>query len=355
MCRARLVNLLLLAVVLGCTNTEPQSSRRQPAEATVRLANWVATARLKKHVRELADDRYEGRNAGYPGERRAAQYIAGRFRELGLRPMGDRLSGGKSFLQGFEFVPRRPPSPTKSMKSTNVLALLEGSDPKLKSEFVLVGAHHDGQGMEGQADPGRDLAGGDPSDRIWNSADDNASSVAVVLEIACVLSKNRRAVRRSILFATFGAEEHGLDGEAAIRDRSLSRCGGSEHYARHPALPLDRHVAMVNLEVLGRSPEVNLEALATDTSSRWNAILERATSSTGTRCSAGPLLESSNGLDHYPFGRRGIPAIMLGIPGDRSRYHRRHDDADSIDYVRLRESATYALALTLELANGRRP
>jgi hypothetical protein len=339
---------LLLAC---CTHEEPRPAEGSNDRTLEKALEEIRIENLRKHVFELADDRYEGRNAGHDGERRAAEYVAAQFRSVGLLAMGDPQGESRVFLQAFAFRPRRPPTPTSTLTSHNVIGLLEGTDPSLRGEYVLVGAHHDAQGMEGQADPGRDPRGGEPADRIWNGADDNASGVAALLEVARVLAANRAAANRSVLFVSFGAEEHGLDGEPAIHDPKLSRCGGSEHYARHPPYPVERHVAMVNLELLGRNPEEPLEALATDTSPIWTGVLEAAKRATGHCFTIGMPLAACDGLDHFPFGRRGIPAILLGVPGDRSVYHRRSDHADGLSYDRLTRATRFALAVLIELAN----
>lgn len=172
------------------------------------------------HIRVLADDAFEGRGAGYPGEARAADYIAGRFREIGLRPVVRGVDGTDGLIQTFRFHPRGPERPGQTLESRNVIGFLEGADPALRDEIVVLGAHHDGQGRDGQADTDRypppepAAASGPtpPPDLIWNSADDNASSVAVLIEVARLVAGQGAdgagppPSRRSILFVTFGAD-----------------------------------------------------------------------------------------------------------------------------------------------------
>ena len=121
---------LLLA---ACAPQEPGSSG--PA------GNHVIDARdVRRHVEELASDAYEGRGAGYAGEERAAGYIEAQFKTIGLRPAGDASPSGHSFRQRFQFHPRGPELPGQILTSRNVLAFLEGDDPELRREIVVLGA-----------------------------------------------------------------------------------------------------------------------------------------------------------------------------------------------------------------------
>ncbi|MBU0755444.1 MAG: M28 family peptidase, partial [Planctomycetes bacterium] len=134
----------------------------------------------------LASDALYGRNAGTAGNQRAVEWIADRFQKMGLKPAG--VDG--SYFQPFTFRPRGT-SGTKA-KASNVAAYLEGSDPELKKEVVIVGAHLDHVGRKGhEADPGR-LGKGMEGDYIWNGADDNASGTSAVLEIAQAFSFCKR-------------------------------------------------------------------------------------------------------------------------------------------------------------------
>ena len=108
---------------------------------------------LRSHVVKLADDRLEGRGGGYPGERKAADYIASAFKRIKLTPFGDQARGRRSYFQEFKFQTTHPVVPFEVRTSRNVLGLIEGTDAALKNEVVVIGAHYDGQGRVGQADP----------------------------------------------------------------------------------------------------------------------------------------------------------------------------------------------------------
>src|SRR5215204_5138961 len=170
-------------------------------------ANPITSAALKTHVEMLADDKLQGRGGGYQGEKRAAEHIAAEFKRIGLKP-----GGTKAYFQEFRFHPYHPTKPWELMTSRNVLGVIEGSDPALKNEVVVIGAHYDGQGRTGQADPTRQTPPNnvDSKDDIWNSANDNAAGVAAIIEIARALKDSKP--KRTLLFAAFGAEEHGMTG-----------------------------------------------------------------------------------------------------------------------------------------------
>src|SRR5215207_8538289 len=187
--------LLCAALII----THPAKMLGQQSELSIQ--NSINSESVKLHIMELASDKYEGRGAGYSGDRKAAEYIAKEFKRIGLKPAGDK---GR-FFQEFKFHPWHPVKPWEMFSSRNVIGLIEGSDPVLKNEIVVIGAHYDGQGKTGQADPGRFRSKTDTAakDDIWNSANDNAASVAAILEIAHAIRKANIPVKRTILFIAF--------------------------------------------------------------------------------------------------------------------------------------------------------
>jgi Zn-dependent M28 family amino/carboxypeptidase len=307
---------------------------------TLSALNLITADGVKPHIVKLADDKFEGRGAGYDGERTAAQYIAEEFKKIGLTPAGVPVRGRRTYFQEFKFYPFHPVVPWEMMTSRNVLGMIEGTDPMLKNEIVVVGAHYDGQGRTGQADPSR----GSPSDinaaqdKIWNSANDNATSIAAILEIARAIKRGKVMPKRSILFIAFGAEEHGM--------------AGSIYYVGHPVFPLSSHVAMINLEKLGRAPEKPLSVTGGASSLAWKEVLMAAQQKTKTEVStSNPYTVPDS--DHYPFNAVRIPAIML-LVSTAADAHLPSDTSDKIDFARTAEAARYAMAMLLELANQSR-
>ncbi|MBI4429612.1 MAG: M20/M25/M40 family metallo-hydrolase [Ignavibacteriales bacterium] len=228
----------------------------------------------------------------------------------------------------FKIAPPQPPD----MCSQNVPGLLPGDRSARHGEIILLAAHHDGQGMEGQTDPGRiSLHRPVQVDHIWNSADDKASGVAALLEVARILSKSSHRLQRSVLFVSFNAEEHTLDGYRWLNDPSLPGPGGggSEYYTINPPIPLSQHFAVIDLEILGRNPKESLRLYGIQKDFLQQAAT-LATDQTGLKVTTTQDVEEC--CDHIAFHRRGIPAVLVGVPGNRNHYHQADDDAN-----RLRE------------------
>ncbi|HZT60834.1 MAG TPA: M20/M25/M40 family metallo-hydrolase [Pyrinomonadaceae bacterium] len=144
----------------------------------------------------------------------------------------------------------------KNAPAANVVGVLEGSDPKLKDEVIVIGAHYDhlGRGGEGSLAP--------REGEIHHGADDNASGTAGLLELARLFSQERGRVRRTIVFVAFGGEEEGLI--------------GSSYYVEHPARPLDATVAMINMDMVGRLKDDALTIGGVGTSPQWRGWIAKA-------------------------------------------------------------------------------
>ena len=297
----------------------------------------VTAEMVRRHIVGLAGDDYEGRGAGYPGELKAARYIAAEFKRIGLKPVGDSTRGRNSYFQQFKFQPRHPLVPWEVMTSQNVVGLLQGSDPVLKNQIVVVGAHYDGQGRSGQADPLR-YTPRDSSvkDEIWNSANDNATSVAAILEIARAIKSAKLATRRSILFVAFGAEEHGM--------------AGSIYYVSHPVFPVTNHVAMINLEKLGRAADKPFSINGMANSPAWTEVLKTAQAQTKTQV-APNIPFATPDSDHYAFGASKIPAVMLYVSSNQDEAHFPSDTSEKVNFERTAEAARFALFMLLDLAS----
>jgi hypothetical protein len=276
---------------------------------------------LKAHLTVIASDEYEGRNSGYPGNDKAAEYVAAHFKKIGLLPAGDKdAAGAATFFQTFQ-VNKRP--------TRNVLGLVEGSDPELKSEIVVIGAHYDHVGKAGQANmgqiPGKKV---DPGDKIWNGADDNGSGTVTVLEIARAFMEGKVRTKRTVLFMTFSGEEWGLLGSA--------------FYVDHPLQPLEKIAAMINLDMVGRNGTKPMDVGGAGTAAEWTDLCAEAAKGTGLEYTTSkPVLPGS---DHYSFSKKRIPAVhfFTGFHGD---YHTQSDHADKIDYDRMAKIGRFGLRL----------
>ncbi|HEU4452593.1 MAG TPA: M20/M25/M40 family metallo-hydrolase [Longimicrobium sp.] len=255
------------------------------------------------HVRYLADDALGGRLAGSFGERCAGIYIAAEFRRLGLEPAGD----GGSYFQAHPLVSATNPHASSTETGRNVVALLRGADPALSAEAVVIGAHYDHLGDGGQFS----LAQGDRS--IHNGADDNASGVAALLDVAARLARGPKPAR-TIVFIAFSGEEMGLLGSA--------------HYAAHPAIPLERTRAMLNMDMVGRLGAGPLIVYGTDTAEEWSAAVERAAAAEGVAVRTGG--DGFGASDQTSFYARDVPVLHF-FTNTHEDYHRPSDDWEKVD------------------------
>jgi Zn-dependent M28 family amino/carboxypeptidase len=159
-------------------------------------------------------------------------------------------------------------------------------------------------------------------DDIWNGADDDASGVAVVLAVARALTAGNVACPRTILFALFSGEEQGLL--------------GSRYYMRHPIAPPGAHRLMINLDMVGRNPEIALSLMTSGLGrASLAAPLAEATRKAGLRTSTfdqGPHVHDNS--DHFPFHAAGVPVVFFWS-GDHPDYHRPSDHADKLAYGRM--------------------
>ena len=322
-----------IAQTPGTQPTNQQVSNRQDSSPL----NLITPEMVQPLVFKLSADEFGGRGAGYAGEKKAAELIAREFKRIGLLPVGDLVAGRRTYFQQFKFHPHHPIIPWELLTSRNVLGFFEGEDAVLKREIVVVGAHYDGQGQVGEADPFRfpALVPEDKAARIWPSANDNLTGVSAMLAVARTIKQGGIHTKRSILFIAFGCEEHGQS--------------GSITYVTHPAFELSRHVAMINFEKLGRAPDKPLTAGSTGSSANWNEVLEQASSITGTQVKR-PVPFVIPDSDHYSFAATGIPAVVFMVSGP-DEGHRPSDVAAKINYTRVAEYARYGLAVLLDLAN----
>lgn len=314
---------------------ETELARTAPRhdEPDIETALQLVTAKaLRETIAFLASDELRGRAAGSRGNDRAAEYIADAYRKAGLVPVGDRDEEGEpTFFQTFEVDGR---------KTRNTLALLPGQDPELKNQVVVVGGHHDhlGAGDDGPLEQrlGQERNGDD----IWNGADDNGSGCGTVTVVARALGESGLRPRRSILFMTFSGEEWGLLGSA--------------HYVRHPAFPLERHVAMINLDMIGRNADrpVGVYGLGTEKGDLFEKLVERAARRTGLQYRPHQEPSISGGdSDHTSFRKMGIP-VMFFFTGLHRDYHQVTDHAEKLAYENLEKIGRTVAYLAWLLANG---
>jgi aminopeptidase YwaD len=203
----------------------------------------------------------------------------------------------------------------KDNPSANVVGILEGTDPRLKNEAVVIGAHYDhlGRGGEGSLAPRE----GD----IHHGADDNASGVAGLLELARMITSERANQRRSIVFIAFSGEEEGLI--------------GSSYYVSKPAFPLAQTIAMINMDMIGRMRDDKLTVGGVGTAKEWRERIASANAEHPAGSSPFVLGLNEDGYgpsDHSSFYSKQIPVLFF-FTGTHEDYHKPTDTADKIDYT----------------------
>lgn len=315
---------LLSILAVGSRNVasaiEPASGSRTPA-ALVRwpggmnidaAAATITANELKQYVGALADDTFEGRATGSRGGRAAAGYLQSKLQAFGLAPAGER----GTYFQTFDSTSR------------NILAKVEGSDPVLKKEIVLLSAHYDHVGY-GNA---RNSYG--PTGYIHNGADDNASGAATLLEVAEACAKLEPKPKRTIVFALWDAEETGLN--------------GSKFWLSKPTVPLADVKLMINMDMVGRLRNNNLTVYGTRTARGLRKLTSMP--NRDETMAIDFSWEIKNDSDHHPFYMRGIPILMLhtGLHGD---YHRPSDDVEKLNIDGMQRIARLLYGIATTAAN----
>ncbi len=390
-------SLLIFVMVAACIAPQGLSQQRKQSAPRADKRQSVAPARknasaiapevqaaldrvsadsLRGHLSFIASDLLEGRNTPSRGLEIASEYIAAQFRRAGLEPAGDAETG--SYFQTSEWIVgpvinnivvldvdggkqrirARPnqlaalgvnveqkadapagASEKQVVKLRNVVGLLRGSDPVLKDSYVIVSAHYDHIGVRATGE----------GDRINNGANDDGSGTVSVIELASALAMLKQKPKRSVVFIAWFGEEQGLQ--------------GSRYYGRHPIFPLEKTVAMVNLEHLGRTdddegPKLDSATLTGFDFTDLGPIFHSAGEKTGIK-----VYKHEKNSDTF-FGRsdnqaladQGVPAHTLCVAFIFPDYHQVGDHWEKIDYANLaRVNRMIALSLLTIADNPEAP
>ncbi|MCK4920004.1 MAG: M28 family peptidase [Bacteroidales bacterium] len=213
--------------------------------------------------------------------------------------------------------------------TANVIGILPGTDPVKSKEWIIIGAHHDHLGMGGRRNSSRMP----DTIAVHNGADDNASGIASVIELASYFSSKDLTLERSLLFVTFGAEEKGLV--------------GSKYFVENSPVPIENILAMVNIDMLGRmSPDSILQIGGIGTSAEAKEMVEEINENYHFKLK---LSEAGYGpSDHASFYAKDIPVFFFST-GAHQDYHTPFDDIDSLNIEGLRNSSEFISDLVLEL------
>ena len=272
---------------------------------------------VRQTLSALAADSMEGRMTATPGSARAARFLADRMKALGLQPAGD-----SGYFQRM----------ADSVTDVNVVGIVRGRDPDVGEEAVIVGAHYDHIGV------GKPVAG----DSIYNGADDGASGVVAVLAAARALAAGPPP-RRTVVFLLTTGEEQGLL--------------GTKWYIQHPVVPLDRTVADLQVEMIGRP-----DSLAGGPGKLWLTGYERSTMGPHFAAAGLPIVADSRPQfkffersDNIPFARLGIPAHTLSSYNLHTDYHQPSDEVERVDFAHLEQAAEVVARAVRTLADGEAP
>jgi hypothetical protein len=302
------------------------------------------TTIIRRDVNYLASDALAGRLTGTPGNDSAAAYIARRYAVLGLQPLAvhtdsicdapesghARFACASPYLQPFAAtsVAAVHAGLAAALPSQNVVAMVRGSDPALRDQYVVIGAHFDhlGHSTFGAMDP-------EAGNAIRHGADDNASGTAAVMELARLFV--RHPARRSIVFVNFSGEELGLL--------------GSEYFVEHSPVPMTAIRAMLNFDMVGRMRNDRLIVYGVATATGLSQLVDSANIAPAFQLTAigdgfGPSDQSSFYADSIP-----VLHFFTDIHED---YHRATDVAAKVDVADEARVVNFAARIARALADG---
>ncbi|WP_221393901.1 M20/M25/M40 family metallo-hydrolase [Dyadobacter sp. NIV53] len=258
--------------------------------------------RITKHINYLGSDKMKGRGTGSKENAKAAGYVARQFKKMKLKPLGT-----DGYYQPFTAKIRRVIVEDSLPETKNVIGFLDNG----AVNTIIIGAHFDhlGMGLQGSSKAEK------PEGQIHNGADDNASGVAGLLEMAKYFSENNIKETNNFLFIAFGAEELGLQ--------------GSRYFVDNPTVPLEKINFMANMDMIGRyDPKRGVGIGGYGTSEQWPGIFKNITTDTKFFTdNAG-----SGGSDHGSFYAKKIPVLFFHT-GGHDDYHKPTDDPDKVNTI----------------------
>jgi hypothetical protein len=282
--------------------------------------------RIKEDVAFLASDKLEGRQTGTKGEREAASYIERRFKELELIPKGTQ-----SFLQPFTFKPKTNPhdevnfdvNGDGTITGNNVIGFIDNK----AENTVIIGAHFDHLGFGGEGSLYRDSI-----KAIHNGADDNASGVAILLNLAAKLKEKNTS--NNYLFMAFSGEEMGLL--------------GSNYFVKNPTIDAKKVSYMINMDMVGRlKKDSALAVYGTGTSPIFKQVLKSHNDNF-------KLIQQESGVgpsDHTSFYLADIPVLHF-FTGQHEDYHKPGDDSEKLNYEGMETISSYIFNIVSDLDNN---
>lgn len=293
--KTRLLVLLVLGLSLSLSGTSKQE---------------IMAEQIHGEMEFLASDALQGRGSGTHDELVAAVYLASELREIGIAPAGD--NGG--YIQQAD-TERNVRGEKQPWQTRNVIGIIPGRDPKLKDQAILLTAHLDHLGIRKPVN----------GDNIYNGADDDASGCIAVLQLARALAHEDKPPRRTVILAFFGSEETGGQGD--------------HYFLQHPPAPLEKIVANLEFEMIGRpDPAVKPDELWLTGFERSNLGPELAKH--GAKLVADPHPEQNffQRSDNFALAKQGVVAQTVSSFGLHKDYHRPSDDLAHIDFAHMEQA-----------------
>ena len=309
------ISAAMLLTAFSCLAANAQYAG--PDDAYSGLYDSETVSSFKKHVSYITSASFEGRKAGSEGEKAVAVYVYDRLKEYGVEMLTPR--------DGEVFGISRTPGDT--LASRNVYGFIQGYDPSLKDKYIVVGARMDNLGTNVMTVDGRQVT------QIYAGANGNASGVAMMLELARMVSTNSLIFRRSVIFIGFGASSETFAGAWYFLNRSFSDSGLIE--------------AMVNLDMLGTGNEGFYAYTASNTD--LNSMISTLS---GKLQPVYPELRSDElyPSDHRAFYSKEIPAVHF-TTGRYPEHNTPRDTYSIIDFGMMERELEYVYNFVLELAN----
>jgi Zn-dependent M28 family amino/carboxypeptidase len=314
--------ILSVFIILSITNSSAQ----------VKKEHNVTASQLMEWITYLASDEMKGRANGSPEMKTAAYWIAKEFGENGIKP----IIPDSGFIQNYTFTSRQ-----QTIKERNVIGIIEGTDPSLKDQFIVLSAHFDHTGIRQGLKP----------DSIRNGADDNAAGTCTLIGIARTIKLSGIKPGRTIVIAAFSGEEYGMR--------------GSRYFVSNPQVPLKKIYADLNFEMTGHSEYLgkNKYYMTGCQYSNLDDLIADYNKGTGfqlvdTIPIANILFNSS---DNIAFSRvsaadgitMGIPSGTFATSATPGYLHNVTDEADLFDFDNMADLISYFSDLVIWLSNSK--
>ena len=284
----------------------------------------ITTNELNGHITYLTADKHSGRYPGGKINKRIVRYIIKDFKKAGISPFM------KSYEQPFvaQLRVKKGEEPKNAVETWNVIGFIEGNDPLLKNEYIVLGAHYDHLGMGGGPSSKSDKIG------IHHGADDNASGTSALLEIGEKLMAQKSELKRSILLVAFGAEEQGLL--------------GSKYFTDNPVVPLSQIKLMINMDMVGRLNNTKQVYMGGAGTFPGGVDLMKEL---GPPLGLSPVVHAGSvgGSDHVSFYKKNIS--VLGIhTGGHPQYHTPEDTVELINFEGQKQVCQYIFNAIMKVA-----